>query len=208
MGSVYFRRRLCGLKLMNVFDFDGTLYDGDSTLDFWKYAFCKQPACIRSLPSQVLGFALHAVGAIDKDAFKARFYSFLRYVPEVKMLVEAFWDERQGRISETMLELSNEGDLVVSASPRFLVEPICDRLGLRSVASEVSPFTGALLGPNCSGWEKCRRIMDESFELPFENGYTDSMSDAPMMLMATRSWMVSIGGAEVKLTPFDSGCEC
>lgn len=207
MGSVHFRWRLCGLEIMNVFDFDGTLYDGDSTLDFWRYALSKHPACIRSLPGQVLGFVLHAVGAIDKNAFKARFYSFLKYVPETKMLVEAFWDEKQGRISETMLKLSSEGDLVVSASPSFLIEPICNRLGLYSIASEVSPFTGELLGPNCSGPEKCRRIMDESFEVPFENGYTDSVSDGPMMSMSTRPWMVAIGVDEVKLTPFYNGCE-
>ena len=29
---------------MNVYDFDGTIYDGDSTFDFYKYCMKKHPA--------------------------------------------------------------------------------------------------------------------------------------------------------------------
>lgn len=187
---------------MNVFDFDGTLYAGDSTLDFWRYALLKHPSCARSLPAQLMGALLYVMGRIEKDDFKGRFYGFLRHIPNTDDLVTDFWNGKQTRLSEDMLRKANNGDLVVSASPRFLIQPICERLGLASIASEVSPDTGALLGPNCSGHEKCRRIEAEGFELPFENGYTDSRSDTPMMALATRAWLVSLRKNHVDIVPF------
>ena len=36
---------------MNIYDFDGTLYDGDSTFDFILYSLKKHPSLLRFLPS-------------------------------------------------------------------------------------------------------------------------------------------------------------
>ena len=35
---------------MNVYDFDGTIYDGDSTLDFWYFCLKKHPQILLYLP--------------------------------------------------------------------------------------------------------------------------------------------------------------
>ena len=39
---------------INLFDFDETIYDGDSTVDFFKYIFKKKPISVIWLP--VMGF--------------------------------------------------------------------------------------------------------------------------------------------------------
>ena len=38
---------------MNVYDFDKTIYAGDSTIDFWKFCMIRYPRCRR--------YILHAV---------------------------------------------------------------------------------------------------------------------------------------------------
>ena len=38
---------------MNVYDFDKTIYDGDSTIDFYFYCLKKHPKIILCLPIQL-----------------------------------------------------------------------------------------------------------------------------------------------------------
>ena len=35
---------------MNVYDFDETIYDGDSTVDFVRYSMVKRPKCLICFP--------------------------------------------------------------------------------------------------------------------------------------------------------------
>ena len=44
---------------MNIYDFDGTLYHGDSTMDFLKYSFKKHPSLLRFLPAMGLAALRH-----------------------------------------------------------------------------------------------------------------------------------------------------
>ena len=37
---------------MNVYDFDGTIYDGDSTVDFFLHALKRNPSVLLHLPKQ------------------------------------------------------------------------------------------------------------------------------------------------------------
>ena len=43
---------------MNVYDFDKTIYDGDASLDFWKYSVKRQPLLVFYLPYQVFSAIL------------------------------------------------------------------------------------------------------------------------------------------------------
>ena len=58
---------------MNVYDFDGTIYRGDSTLHFFWYCLKCQPALARFLPVQVLGLLRYGLGVGGKDAAKSAF---------------------------------------------------------------------------------------------------------------------------------------
>ena len=47
---------------MNVYDFDGTIYDGDATVGFIFYTVRRHPlAMIKSLPKQVMAVAAHLI---------------------------------------------------------------------------------------------------------------------------------------------------
>lgn len=178
---------------MNVFDFDGTLYDGDSTLDFWLYSLRKYPWCIRSLPRQVFSFALFSIGMLDRESFKRAFYSFLRHIPDLPYAVDQFWDNSERKIRQDVLAHASDGDLVVSASPDFLVQEMCQRLSLKLIASRINPQTGELLSRNCRGEEKVRRLRTAGFD-SFDEGYTDSIVDTPMMNLADRAFLVTAHG--------------
>ena len=177
---------------MNVYDFDKTIYDGDSTLDFYFFSLKKSPMLIRFLPIQIIGFIKYMFGMYSKLQFKEKFYSFLKGIKDVDSMVELFWNENQDKIKDWYLKSKEESDVIISASPEFLLNTICRRIGIKHlIASEVNKDTGICEGENCYGEEKVLR-----FKKYFEKGeikkfYSDSLSDAPISLMASERYIVS-----------------
>lgn len=178
---------------MNVYDFDHTIYPGDSTLDFWKFCLRRHPAALCALPGAVLFGGLFKLKLTSRERFKEQFYRFLRHVPEVETEVSVFWEENRAKIYPWYLAQRREDDLIISASPEFLILPVCRLLGVRGMASPVSPETGELLGPNCRGEEKAVRLGRAYLDTPVEAFYSDSRSDAPLARLAKRAYLVEAG---------------
>jgi len=184
---------------MNVYDFDGTLYSGDSTVDFFLYALKRNPLLLRYLPEQVAGFALYAAKKIDKNRLKQHFYSFLKGI-SAETLVEAFWDSHQDRIFSWYSSQQQPEDVVISASPDFLLRPICKRMGIQHlIASQVDSRTGACLGENCRGQEKVLRFRAVFGDAVIHRFYSDSESDLPMAKLAQEAYRVEKG----QILPWD-----
>lgn len=177
---------------MNVYDFDKTIYAGDSTLDFYFFSLKKNPMLIRFLPIQIIGFIKYMFGMYSKLQFKEKFYSFLKGIKDVDSIVELFWNANQDKIKDWYLKSKEESDVIISASPEFLLNNICRRIGIKHlIASEVNKNTGICEGENCYGEEKVLR-----FKKYFEKGeikkfYSDSLSDAPISLMASERYIVN-----------------
>ena len=72
---------------MNVYDFDNTIYKGDSTRDFYFYSLKKFPLIIRFLPYQGYWFLKFILGIVNKTQFKEKMYGFLKYC-DIKKDVE------------------------------------------------------------------------------------------------------------------------
>lgn len=124
---------------------------------------------------------------------KQRYYAFFRGIDATDM-VERFWDEAMVRIRKWYAGMHREDDLVITASPEFLIRPICDRLGIRNlIASQVDMHTGRTLGPNCRDWEKVVRYRAVYGNTPIENFYSDSYADSPLARMAAKAYMVVDG---------------
>lgn len=97
--------------------------------------------------------------------------------PESRSLIE--WHRRRGRAT-----------YIVSASPRELVEPLAQALGMTAGIGTVSKvvdgrYTGELDGPFCYGPGKVEAITElahwEGLDLAQCYAYSDSISDLPMM---------------------------
>ena len=83
-----------------------------------------------------------------------------------------------------------EDDVIISASPEFLLKPICIRLGISNLmASVVDKRTGMYLGINCHGEEKVRRFY-KKFNQEIDEFYSDSFSDAPLANIAKKAYLV------------------
>jgi hypothetical protein len=83
---------------MNVYDFDKTIYAGDSTLDFYIYCLKKYPRIIFCLPRQLGAALLFYLGIYSKVRYKETFYTFLRYLNDMDKTTEDFWKENKSKI--------------------------------------------------------------------------------------------------------------
>lgn len=59
---------------MNVYDFDNTIYDGDSSIDFYIFCLKRHPSILALFPHQVWGAVLYRLGKITKVRFKEIFF--------------------------------------------------------------------------------------------------------------------------------------
>lgn len=178
---------------MNVYDFDKTIYNGDSTIDFYLFALRRNPLLIRYLPTQIGGFVLYYLGKIDKTQLKEKFFRFARGVNCEKSVV-AFWKRNKKKIAHWYMEQQKEDDVVISASPVFLLQPICHQLGIRHlIASETDPSSGKFLSANCYGTVKVERWKETFGECRIDNFYSDSLSDLPMAKLADHAFLIVKG---------------
>ena len=176
---------------MNIYDFDKTLIDGDSTAAFIKYSFLKHPALVRFLPGMALAAAnYYLLKRGTKTQMKQRFYKFLTGF-DAEGLLEEFWDKHESRIFPWYALQQEETDIVISASPEFLLQPICQRLGIRHLsASRVDPKTGRYTGENCWGPEKPIRLQGEMGITHCDKFFSDSYSDQPLADIADEAFLI------------------
>jgi len=175
---------------MNVFDFDETIYNGDSTRDFILFCMRRHPKALLYAPyigAVSLRFYLLHIGT--KTQFKEKMYRFLKACNTEKDVAD-FWNTHLNHIKAYYKNIHRDDDLIISASPEFLLKPLEDLLQLRVIASRVSPVDGKTTGENCYHAEKVRRFREVFPEGEIDEFYSDSYSDEPLALLAKKAFIV------------------
>ena len=178
---------------MNAYDFDKTIYPVDSATDFWRWLVRRYPAALPRAAAVAVPLAKGLNGRLSRGELKQAMYAVLARVPDPLAEAEAFWDARIGRVYPWYLDRKRPDDLIISASPDFLISAACRRLGVRCIATGMDPKTGRLTTPNCRGEEKVRRYRAAFGDEAIEEFYSDSLSDMPMMELAERGYLVKKG---------------
>ncbi len=176
---------------VNVYDFDKTIFAGDSTQKFYFYLLKKHPQIIIYLPKQLFYFILFSLKIIDKTSFKEKFYSCFKIIKNIDKEVIDFWKVNKALIKDFYYKNKKDTDIIISASPQFLLEPICEDLGIKYlIASKVDKKTGKYEGQNCYGKEKVIRLKKEMPEALINEFYSDSFSDEPLASIAQKAFLV------------------
>ena len=179
------------MKKLFVFDFDKTIYLGDSSIDIYLYELKNNILLIRFLPVQFFGMLMYKLKLKPKEYFKEKYFSFLKGVKDIDNDVIEFWNKNASKIKQEMLAGKNN-IVVISASPEFLLKPICDKVGIdKLIATKVDSKTGKFLSKNCYGKEKVKRLEEEFSEYEIEEFYSDSNSDVHLALIAKSSFLVN-----------------
>lgn len=173
---------------MNVYDFDDTILDGDTEVYFWAWIFKNYPHLQKYHSEYLFYITVQKMGLITRDDSRPHIYSFLQDLENVDEIVERFWDEHQSFIKEWYLKTQRKDDVIVSASPEFLLIPICKRLGIKHlIASHMDKKTGKLPDKFNYAEQKVVRFKERFGDAKIDCFFSDSESDRFIARLADKA---------------------
>lgn len=171
---------------IDVYDFDKTIVPFDSGSLFAVYCMLRYPWCFVILPIIAVAMVLMLLKVISFTQFKKTCFMFLPLIP-AKKAVKDFWDKYDGRV-HNWFEDRQRYSVVISASPDFLLQEIQDRLGFdKLICTRHNSKTGIIIGENCRGAEKVKRLYEEfeGKDIKVIDVYSDSLKhDKPIFSLA------------------------
>ena len=192
------------------FDFDGTIYKGDTTRDFCWYFYQKKPLRSYYLLIQLASWLLWRLKLLTTTQFKSTFIQFLNRIEgeQITGLLNSFWEEKKSLVhANLVLEISRlkkEGIhiVVVSASPELFIKTFCLSLGVDTVlGSELKVLNNKYsLLINCRGEEKLKRLKRAFPDFELIAAYSDNKDDDVLLKTAKNGCWVKKSGA---LIPFN-----
>ncbi len=176
---------------MNVYDFDGTIYYTDCTIQFAFWCMRRHPGLwFTYFPKVMFNLVRYKKGKIENHLMQRKMFSFLTKVDDFDEQIEKYWNKHEKRISAWYLAQKKPDDLIISASPSCIIEPIAKRLGVKFMATEYDREYGVFLDNLMYAREKAKYITDHGFPM-IENFYSDSLADTPLALCAEKAHLVT-----------------
>lgn len=176
---------------INLYDFDKTIYKHDSSTDFFFYCLKKNPKIILLIPKIIVSAIKYKLKIITKTEMKETIFSFVKYIKDIDSVIESFWNKHRKYIKTFYLNKNHDKDIIISASPEFLLNSICKELKvLDLIGSKVSKENGKFNGLNCYGEEKVKRLKQQYSSFEVMESYSDSLSDLPILKLAKKSYLV------------------
>lgn len=199
------------MKKLAIFDIDYTITKKETLMEFYKYSIKEDIKNIRFLPRALYSGVMYTLGIYDEKRVKECFLKFIDNIEEkdLQNLVKRFYKNRLSKILykdaiDMMYKLKEEGyDIyLISASPEFYIKEfynidVVDKIiGTRFEFSQ-GKFARKMMGNNCKGEEKVRRLKEvlskENIEVDFEDSYmfSDSLSDKPLLDLVGKPYLIN-----------------
>ena len=187
---------------MNIYDFDDTIYNGDTNRDIILYSFKKHPfKVIKALKKTKKLERDYKRGLITFERVKEALLSFLFEIDDLDSYIEKFVNANIKKIKPWYLSRKSEYDIVISASYELWIVPFCRKLGIKYVLATKTDKDGHIIGKNCKEEEKVRRLANTIPNAQIVTSYSDSESDLPILNLAKTAYVVEGN----KLIPYVKG---
>lgn len=175
---------------MNVYDFDETIFTGDSEDYFFAYLFQK-PGFFWDRVRYHWYELLYKCKLVSKTRAREAEYSLLRKIDDLDAVLTDYWDKHEKHMKRWYAAAKRPDDVIASATPRFLMEPIVARLGLTGlVATDMDPRTGKIHGEFAAGQYKVDEFKKQYPLEEIDAFYSDAYSDHFLAECARRAFVV------------------
>ncbi len=184
---------------MNVYDFDNTIYDGESILDFFYFYFKKEKGIIQYVPLIGYTLILYKLNLLPLEKLY-ELASKLSIVisqnkEKARKLAEEFWCIHERKLKPQFLEKIKSEDIIITASPSILIDVIKEKLNTENIiTTEINLETG-VFEFICYGKNKVQKWKEKYPNTTIDEFYTDSLSDKPLMEQAKKVYLIKRGKA-------------
>lgn len=199
------------MEKLAIFDIDYTLTKKETSIELYKYMLKRDKTLIKYIPAHILtglGFGIKVFTAAQT---KERFLKFLKgkKEEEIKQIVKDYYKNHLSELLykdglNAIKEFKSHGYKVylISASPEFYVHEFYNIEGVDKVIGtrfkmDDGIFTPIVIGENCKGHEKVKRLYEElekdKIEVDFKNSYmfSDSLSDLPLLELVGNGYLIN-----------------
>ena len=182
---------------MKAFDFDNTIYRGESSLDFSLYMIRTHKKILLYLPVIMANAIRYKLCLVDKEKLGAEINKYMKLIirdkREIRRLVKTFWQTHADRLDTDMLRRIGPDDLIITAGPDFLLDGIRDRLGTQNIiSSEIDLDRIEILHFNFKD-NKVSRLRELYGNTRIDAFYTDSYNDRALMEISDKVFLVKKG---------------
>lgn len=182
------------MENVNVYDFDNTIYDGETLVDFILYYIKTDRKIWKYVPKLIIIAIKDALHLFTVEQAIEAYASFLEgyYVNlgDTTQNVIKFWDKNEKKIKPWYAKVQKESDIIVSGSTDFILDEIMKRMGIKHyIGSSIDKKTGKFIRL-CFLENKVKAFYEIYPEKHIENFYTDSMNDKAMMDIADNVYLV------------------
>lgn len=190
------------MATLYCFDFDGTLTRRDTMFAFLKFASPKR--FYQKFLWLIPQFSLVKMGLADPAKVKLNFIASVLInfsEAEIHQMAQAFFQQKHTELLRPnalqyiqSLDLHSDKGLMVTASLDFWAKPFADFLGLELLATKAKfqdgKFKREIIGENCNGPEKVRRIEERYSAEDFTHtiAFGDTSGDRAMLEWAKEKY--------------------
>lgn len=177
---------------MNAYDFDNTIYKGDTSVDLVLYTLIKRPFLMikyifKTIPTGVKYIFKKAKTSDAKEIL----FGFLTEINDLDKYLDLFADKHMKNIKKWYYEIQKKDDIVISASYTIWVKKFCDRLNIKNIiATDIDLKTGKIIEENCSRKEKLIKFDKRYPNKIIKKSYSDSPKDIPLLERAKIGYVV------------------
>lgn len=176
---------------MNIYDFDDTIYNGDTNRDILMYGFKKHPFLVlKALKKAKKLQKDYKRGVIEFERVKEAMLSFIFEIKNYPKFINDFVDSHMKNIKPWYIGRRTQNDIVISASYELWIMQFCKRLGIRYVIATKTDSEGRIIGKNCKGAEKLKRLASVIPNAVIVSAYSDSSCDIPILEAARTAYVV------------------
>lgn len=179
---------------MNVYDFDNTIYRGESAVDLFWYYLKQDKSLLRYVPEVAAALVRYKRGKITIEealsVYGARVADYFLTIPDFEADLKTFWDTHMKNIKPFYARLHRPDDVILSASPERVLEEACRRLGIAHwIGTQFDEQTGTITRL-CFRENKVSSFLERFPHAKIEQFYTDSFNDQPMIDLAEHAFLV------------------
>ena len=183
--------------IIKVFDFDNTIYRGESAVDLAFFMIKSNKRILFFVPTIFYNLIKYKLCLVDKDnmqkAINRCFKSAIKDKNGLLGPVESFWEKHSCKLDERMLKRIGKDDIIITATPDFLINGIKDRLNTSNIiSSEVDAEKREVTYFNF-GDNKVRKYKELYGGKKIDSFYTDSYNDKALMDISERVFIVKKG---------------
>ena len=126
---------------MNVYDFDNTVYNGESALHFFFFYINRDKYLLKYVPKVMRALVKYKAGKVTVEQALEKYAPFVedyfKKIPDIRADSVLFWNEHEKNLKRFYKELHREDDVFVTASPEITMEEICRRLGVKHCVGSI-----------------------------------------------------------------------